>query len=171
MSLRDVIGILLGIPYDRDPEIVIKDYEKTSSGPHAATTRWSYTVPKGKKAYLESAYVKLIRRTAATTAGWAVFYVGYTGANSSGNIMKAVMITNNIGDTDKDRLAGPLLMEEGDGLCAQSQDLSVDGLIGYISGAKITEFSLHSAKDFKIIEEQLPGPDVQQPGPRPDPVM
>jgi hypothetical protein len=171
MSFGDVIAVLLGVPFDRNPEMVIRQFELTSTGPHGATTRWTYTVPPGKKAYLESAYVKLIRTLAATTAGWAAFYVGYDAENSSGNIMKAVIQSNTVGDTDKDRLGGPLLMKEGDHLVAQSIDLSVAGLIGYISGVKITEFDLHSAKDFKIIEDQLPGPDVQQPGPRPDPVM
>jgi len=171
MSLRELAPVLLRIPFDRDPEIVIRDFELTSTGPHGTTTRWTYAVPEGKKAYLESAYVKLLRRTAATTPGLAMFYVGYASENSSGNIMKAIIMTNTPGDTDKDRLAGPLLMEAGDTLAAQSYDLSNAGLIGYFSGVKITEFDLYSAKDFKIMEEQLPRPDVQSPKPRPDPVM
>ena len=127
--------------YDRNPESLVKGYDSPSLAPHSVEVRWSYTVPKGRKAIVEGLFVKLIRRTTATTEQLASCHVDFIEKDGGANpaVLKAVIVTNLVGDIDKDVLEG-LVMYEGDYISGATQDLSEGGTIAYMTGCKITEF-------------------------------
>lgn len=61
--------------YDRNAASVSGQYAATV-GPHSATTRFTYTVPAGKKCLIEASFESVTRATAATIAGLVGVYAG-----------------------------------------------------------------------------------------------
>ena len=124
---------------------ILFHFELTSAAPHATTTRWTYTVPDGKNAILETAYVMVIRRSAAPTSSYANFRLWDTAEiNAQFGILAAASIVdmNGVGDKDRDHITGNIILHEGDILSAISYDISDGGTVGYWSGAKIEEFDV-----------------------------
>jgi len=76
--------------YDRNPLAVVKDWNGTV-GSHSSTTRWTYTVPTDRKAYVAIANGKLNNAFSAgkkgsvgvTLDGVNIFLYGVDSTNSS----------------------------------------------------------------------------------------
>lgn len=158
--------------YDRNPRSSVKGYDAPTVAPHTVEVRWSYTVPKGKKAIIEGVYVKLIRRNVADPVGFASCHVDFLEKGGSANppILKAMIVTNVAGDMDKDVLEG-ITMYEGDKISGVTQDLSTGGSIAYMTGCKITEFDADPPKAFVYVPDPTPQPDIQTSEPKRDPKM
>jgi len=127
--------------YDRNPVNVIKAYTALTVGPHTITTRWGYTVPSGKKAFLESAVCYLRRTEVATTVGRAVGFIDITPAGQSPQYyILAEIITNNVGDSHTMTIGHAGILLAGDRIRGRTADHSTGGSLNYYVVAKIIEF-------------------------------
>ena len=113
--------------YDRNPSGKEWGYSGTGVGPHGLTTRFSYTVPTGKKFILENAYAITIRATVAGTPGYAFCGVS---ARLYG-VVQAKMLSNNVADIDSMNVGRSVIMKAGEALKGDSQDTSTDGTMTY----------------------------------------
>ena len=150
--------------YDRNPKGHLINYDHELA-PHTANTRVTYTCPAEKIAMVELLDVNIIRSEAATTVGIAMISWGYQAKGEiMGKIVVAKIVTNIVGDHAEHGIGVTLTMFPGEILSAVTSDNSVAGKVHYFLAAKITEFE---AYEYKSAEFQ----DIQQPGPKPDPVM
>ncbi|TAJ19063.1 MAG: hypothetical protein EPO65_07665 [Dehalococcoidia bacterium] len=128
--------------YDRNASDVSLNWNTGGTGPHAATTRATYTVPAGKKALVESAVVYLQRLVAQSSIGlvsisasvWSAggsflynvaIVTSYTG---SGYQAPAAQHQSNIG-----------VLFAGEVLKLISVDYGTDGTVAYDGSVKIVE--------------------------------
>jgi len=127
--------------YDRNPYHRFQSYHGEDVAPHVQTTRWSYTVPYGKKAFVESAFVYVERATAAGTARLAQSQIEIQPFGQSTNYLLLVALrTNTVGDHDHEAMGnGPILLV-GDAVGGYTVDTSTGGTVDYTMDAKITEF-------------------------------
>jgi len=127
--------------YDRNPIDATLAYQGLAIGPHSITLRGSYTVPAGKKAFLESLYLLVYRVTAATTVGSCMARVDYTPAGGTTKVFCLVIFTNNTADFNVDHILGNCgCMRAGDQLAIYTADGSTGGTVSYYETIKVTEF-------------------------------
>ena len=127
--------------YDRNPIVNHEEYFSGPIAPHAITQRWTYTVPTGKKAFLEMAACLVHRRTAATTPGWVSAELEYQPYGvGAGYLLNSFFVTNNIGDKEREALGHAGVMLAGDALRGKTSDLSEGGSCDYLIISKIMEF-------------------------------
>jgi len=127
--------------YDRNPLTRWQTYIGSNVGPHAETTRWTYTVPAGKKATVELTYLYVRRASAPTTASQISVDVKFTpSGGSAATVVRAETFT--AVTTDVISITNPIAMflGVGDVLAVTSSDASTGGTVNYILTAKITEF-------------------------------
>ena len=128
-------------PRERAPLMVTALYVAGAVAPHAATSRWSYTVPAGKKARVEWVYAGLIQDAVATAAGYAEASVRYT--PSGGTVTRltdAIKINLALGSEGHVGAGLDLMMLAGDNLNAITNDANTGGTILYLVSAKVTEY-------------------------------
>ena len=157
--------VLRTVPwYDRNPKSVFKRYSATDVAPHAQTLRWTYTVPKGKKAFVEYMGIRIERITAAGTPAEVIVCIDLEIEGlASMSFMIAVLVTNNVGDTDRDSIGQSLILNAGEVLRSYTTDLSTGGTMRYLTVAKITEFDAYPIERLPF-QVELPKRDLQQPG-------
>jgi len=127
--------------YDRNPEPGWGVYFAAAVAPHALTTRWSYTVPTGKKTFLEAILCWLMRAGAAATVGRVYALIQYLEGGVSGPYLAYASIrTNSVGDGDSGNLGQSIIMVAGDIIRCQTSDGSTGGAVDYNTGFKATEF-------------------------------
>lgn len=127
--------------HDRNPAHIQLQWFNNNQAPHTATQRWTYTVPAGKKAFVEAALVYIRRSAAATTAARVQLTIGVTPSGGLDRVLLlAQILTNNIGDYDRADLGQSITLLPGDLIDADSVDDSTGGTINYNTVAKITEF-------------------------------
>ena len=150
--------------YDRNAITVFKRYVATDVAPHAATERWSYTVPKGRKAFVEYLAASAVRITIAGPHGLvtACIDLGIAGASAE-SVMAAQVMTNEIGDKDRVNIGHSLTLEGGDVLTSSTTDLSTGGTMAYRTIAKIIEFDAFPIERLPF-QVELPPRDLQEPG-------
>ena len=149
--------------YDRNAISVFKRYVATDVAPHALTERWIYTVPKGRKAFVEYLAASAVRITAAGPQGLvtACIDLGLAGGTAL-SIMAAQVMTNNVGDKDRVNIGQSLTLDPGDVLKANTTDLSTGGTMKYRLIAKITEFDAFPIEKLPF-QPELPERDLQEP--------
>ncbi len=127
--------------YDRAPLTISKSGSSNGAAPHAATQRWTYTVPSARKLLIELLSLTQIRLTVAAPVGLWQNGIQYT-PNLQGiaTIWVHISLGNNIGD--KDHLATGLGMTllPGDVINQVDTDTSTGGTTTQQSGMKGTEF-------------------------------
>jgi len=127
--------------YDRNPLVVWRQYSGALVAPHSSTERWTYTVPAGKKAYLEVAFAYTTRRTTATTAAQLTIIVSFTpSGGTTAAIMELSHWDNTLYISRTQNLAMSIVMLVGDTLNATTSDASTGGTNDFIITAKLTEF-------------------------------
>lgn len=134
---------IIGRPawYDRNPTIQEGKYVAASVAPHAQEPRWTYTVPAGKKAFVELAFLRIYRRTAATTVGiWAADIYYQPSGGSSTSHMRISSLDNTVGSEKTLTIGQNMIMLAGDALRGYTEDASTGGTCDYAVIAKITEF-------------------------------
>lgn len=127
--------------YDRNPSMLVLNYQASSIAPHAETIRWSYIVPSGRKAIIEAIVVHLIRTTVATSINE---YGAYVRAVLPNNYNAQVRLIDTLVNTQyynvNDEFAGALTLFEADTLQAVTYDGSTGGTVSYYLAHKGTEF-------------------------------
>lgn len=130
--------------YDRSPKVIFKVWGHSNLDPHAITQRWAYTVPTGRKAFLETAQVNIRRRVASTNDQYGQVYIYYTPSGEAGSVLlMAWIMSKAVGTNDKSVIGHSLLMFEGDQLAGYSgYSATGDGKTMIYVTAKLTEFDL-----------------------------
>jgi len=127
--------------YDRAPTPRVDHYWGQGIGPHAVTTRLTYTCPALKKAMVEVLQVRVRRQTAATTLGLAGAYAMLTPSGGSAKEILDAYLSNNTVDARNEAAIGTTLMLfAGDVLDLRTYDASTGGTCDYFVCYKITEF-------------------------------
>jgi hypothetical protein len=127
--------------YDRTATPTMDQFGTSGAAPHASTVRWTYTVPSGKKAYLEWVNAWLRRVTAAAPVGRATSVINYTpSGGAAGSIVIARHINNAVDAVDRDGGSVGAFLGAGDVVNASTEDLSTGGTVDYLVVSKRAEF-------------------------------
>lgn len=114
--------------YDRNPVSLIRSFYVPALPPHAATTRWTYTVPAGKKFAVQTIQLNLIRDGATATPAVATINAALTPAAGGGDV--ALLVESplgTLGAADQCTLGTTMVMAAGDALSGTSADASTGG--------------------------------------------
>ncbi len=104
--------------------------------PHAQTTRFTYTVPANRKAYVENIRVFMNRQTSAATAATMVAAIAAGGVE-----LKYLATTNNTPGTQfNDMSTAQVTLYPGDVMTGYTIDTSVGGTVNFVIQSKSTEF-------------------------------
>jgi len=127
--------------FDRNPLAKDLGYSAAGIGPHGSTTRATYTVPAGKKAYLEVIAAHIRRQTAAAPVGLVRALFIYTPfGGSSWYPTLITLATNGVSDAAHGELSGLGLLAAGDLIRLLTEDLSTGGTVEYQGIIKAVEF-------------------------------
>ena len=137
--VQSVLSVRGSSWFDRNPEPE-EIYHIYNTGPHVETPRWIYTVPPDKIAFVEIAFLRVMRATAADAAGlvYAQLLKQSAPAYSDQLVFNASINTNGVGDTDKDH-AGGFTLYSRDKLVGTTYDGSTAGTVSYIFAILISE--------------------------------
>lgn len=115
-------------PIDRNPVFRSNAFQNVGTAPHVTTTRWSYTVPAGKRALAMHILARMDRDAAAAPGAIAISQVLYTpNGGSQVPVCMSYLNQNAIGAGSPMNVGQSLLMAAGDTLIANSQDASTGG--------------------------------------------
>jgi len=157
--------------FDRNPLNIMLEYRAQLAAPHVITERWIYTVPPDRIAYAELLGARIMRLTASAAALEPTCWIYYRPSGAGEEIIVGVsLVTNVVGDQDREFIGHSLLLFEGDRLRAITWDQSPDGNVEFHVRAKLTEFDAYL---YHAPPKTRPEPEinVQEAKPRPDPVM
>ena len=152
----------------------MKSWWGVEQPPHATTPRWTYTVPKGKKAFIENFELYVERQTVDAGPSYVTCGIDYTpkgGALSNLAFLWLLTQNNAVGDKKIVNAGNAGVLLAGDVVRGITADLGHDGLCAYIIIAKIMEFDAEPPKDYLYIKDPTPMPDLQQPEAVIDPLM
>lgn len=113
--------------WDRNAAEKADTYEGTLA-PHSITTRITYTVAAGKKAFVDTAFCATIRAVVATSPGDVLSKIALT-PNGLGTValLRANQYVNTYGENTYQNLGGSMLVLAGGVLIGQTQDTSTGG--------------------------------------------
>lgn len=128
--------------YDRNGLANATTYDANAVPPHLYTQRTLYTVPPGRKSWVDGLYLRVGRRTAPTTLGMATAQATYISAAGGGACIlgEAFLQSATPGDVDRWEIAPFGFMAPGDQVVTQTADASVGGDCDYATNLKWTEF-------------------------------
>ena len=122
--------------YDRNPLRLANASFSAALAPHAAATRFTYTVPTGRTFMLGFAEVQVVRVTAAGTPSRLNSDVYYA-ANA---IVDATVWGNAVNDARIISASGGTTFVAGDVLTGKDQDASTGGTVDFTQSLFGTEF-------------------------------
>ena len=125
--------------YDRNAASAVALY-LAQTGPHALTTRWTYTVASGKKLIVEVTPCRILRQTVAAPVGLIATEIQLT-TGASLLVMLSNYMTDNTPNVpyQKDSAAS-YTMYAGETLTAVTVDNSTGGVVQYSQVMKGTLF-------------------------------
>lgn len=127
-------------PWDRNPVNRGKN-AYANVAPHGATTRWTYTCPTGKKAYLVNAMVGMMRRAVAAPVGVFTVEIDVTCVDATAaQLMVLRSIDNSITKEQNAMIGASAPLVAGELISSFTTDASTGGTVEYISGAWLQEF-------------------------------
>lgn len=109
--------------------------------PHSPTIRWTYTVPAGKRSYVEVNYVDLARATVAASAGTTFAQIYSSNSDASDTVISYTRVFTNVAGTyDRSITSAVCILNAGNSLNGQTGDNSTGGTVSYTVGSKYTQF-------------------------------
>lgn len=118
--------------YDRNPVGAIASFGEALTAPHNTTTRFTYTAPTGKKAFIESAFVSAVRRTAAGTPSVMEAYLFHAPVGVGGQVIAYITETQaSVGVEKVSQYTGLGFVKASDVLRADTSDASTGGTYQY----------------------------------------
>jgi len=126
--------------YDRNPITKTIGYYATNVAPHSATVRATYTVPTGKKAFLDLISLVLERVTVATTVGLCTIVVRYNEGTGNWLILNARFQDNAVRASKWNNQGESGVLQASDCVDIFTSDNSTGGEMLYSACVKITEF-------------------------------
>lgn len=129
------------MPWDRNPQAIRQSAAIPNLAPHAATIRWSYTVPTGRKAILNHIFLMLMRASAPTTNGRVQGLIRITPSGGSAlTVLSLHLFPGNVGEVSVASSAPQTLLSAGDTVDYLTADGSTGGGVDYVGAALLTEF-------------------------------
>ena len=127
--------------FDRNPVQTVKSYASFSLAPAALTSRWSYTVPAGKRAVMTSGNIFVQRNTVATSVGQNQYeiYVAPVGVGATA-FMQFYDSDNTLNRSLTLVISQGPLLNATDVVAAQTRDTSTGGSNNVSISATFTEF-------------------------------
>jgi hypothetical protein len=134
-----------GIYYDRNATSITNNYAAATIAPHGATNRWTYTVPSGRKAFLEFAEVQVIMETVPTvtaTQSAQSYLQVTTAAGSTKLIMLAMLYGATVvqGSRDTVALGGSMELQPAEVLIGTTVNSFTAGSCWHFLTTKLSEF-------------------------------
>ena len=122
--------------YDRNP--LPQEFEYAGQvGPHSVIDRITYTVPSGKKFFLENAEVLIMRDTAPTAEGLAQALIMARGYR----LIIADILSATINDKSSMNVGRSIIMRAGEIIKIATADISTEGSHRYDCSFHGIEFS------------------------------
>ncbi len=125
--------------FDRNPVVQDSNFNATVA-PHVSTLRLSYTVPAGKKAFVQCAFISTTRMTVAAPVGevdWQIRH--YDGTNEA-----IISMIQNIDNTAlkpyNQQVTFNVYMTAGQAIRFYSSDTSTGGTVSYNGQLSVVEF-------------------------------
>jgi hypothetical protein len=126
--------------YDRNPTLPNQRFGQNAVAPHGLTTRFTYTVPSARKAFLGALYAHVFRVTAGAPVGLVVCTVTHTNGANIANLVDFAFTDNTLLAQRQVAYGSSDVMVAGDTLVLQTSDGSTGGTVDYRIDSKITEF-------------------------------
>jgi hypothetical protein len=127
--------------YDRNPLTKFLQFSAQGQAPLTVTDEWTYTVPAGRKAFIEYAFIRIMRRTAATSGTEYGAYISYLPSGGSVKNLLWIYIENNTIESKETALLGQgAILYAGDKIDGYVYDGSTGGTVDYQVVCKLTEF-------------------------------
>jgi hypothetical protein len=126
---------------DRNAATRVNGYAATGVAPHAATSRWSYTVPAGRAAQLGPYSISSSRDTVAAAVGTVWNYVNISPAAGGSIAVNLLSLINNTLYAQQQvqvGLSGTIFA--GDTVQGFTSDNSTGGAISYVNSIAIAEY-------------------------------
>ncbi len=140
MNIGEVL-LARGFYYDRAAANKTLQFFSSAIAPHGLTVRATYTVPTGKKAYVDHYMLQHIRTTAQAALSFADTYLRYTPSGGALTYIGHTFIFNlSVGATDRIVGSGTGFMATGDVIDIATSDSGATGSIDYYMAVKIFEF-------------------------------
>lgn len=129
------------IYYDRNSSTKGKTYQASAVAPHTTTTRWTYTVPAGKAAYVEALNAMIYRDVAPTVVSLAqsIIYIVSSDAVTS-TVLQVRTYSASTYVFYYGSQSNIALLKAGDQIYANTFDNSTGGAVTYTIDLKLTEF-------------------------------
>jgi len=129
-------------PRERNPVWITRFYGVAGVAPHLAVNRWTYTVPAGKKARLQTIFASMIQDAVAAVAGLVTASINYTPSGGSiTRIAEATKINLAVGSEGHVGSGVDVLMGAGDLLQGVTSDANTGGTNRLLVSATIVEFA------------------------------
>lgn len=123
-----------------EPTKVTQLYAAAGVGPHGVTTRWTYTVPAGRLAMIETLNAHVLRDAASGAPAIAGGYVQYTpAAGAATRVINPTIINGALGAVLDAPAIAPFFAQPGDVFLCQTLDLSAGGTLAYVFTLIATE--------------------------------
>lgn len=136
-------GVARPAYYDRNANPQVSQYAASGIGPHGITTRWIYTVPAKRAAYIESVLCSMMRDVAPTAAAFAFVSCNYNplGVLANGqSVALAEEISSAVGTQKAGQFTGAGFLQATDSVTGITGDTSTGGSYRYHAVMKVTEY-------------------------------
>lgn len=134
-------GVSRALYYDRNPKTIVDEYSQEGLGVSALITPSSYTVPAGRKGFIEMMRVRQRRVTVAAPAGRAYMRIRLTKSGAAAVTILESCLTSNVVDAETVRDVGTsIAMLAGDLIDIQFGDTSTGGTIDKSAAWVLHEF-------------------------------
>lgn len=126
--------------YDRNPTSLLLLFQQTGGPPNGGITRWTYTVPSGRKAWLSAAVVSYSCLVEPTTAAIARAEIVLNDGVSSGLLARAWLYTGTKGARSDQSINGTWMIPAGMSILGGDTSIAVGGDWEIVESALVTEF-------------------------------
>lgn len=126
--------------YGRNPTIINLIYTSNAIGPHATTTRFTYTCSAQRRGFVSSAFMLMMRDGATGTPSIATAGLVHNDLSNGISVVAAFLSSGTLLANDKALLPVPVYFSSGHVISATSQDLSTGGTFYYYLVAQLVEF-------------------------------
>lgn len=127
--------------FDRNAASLANTYEAYAVAPHAETTRWTYTVPAGKKFLIGSGAINFQRDAAAAAAAAAGAYIKLTPSGGAATtVLRCMTALSAVGSPQIIAGLQGLILFAADVIDGRTVDSSTGGSFNYAVNLAGAEF-------------------------------
>lgn len=125
--------------FDRNPIVADSNFSATIA-PHVSTLRLSYTCPAGKKAFVQTAFVGMMRATVAAPVGEVDWLIQHYDGSQAAIVAMIQTFDNVVGNPHIERVSFNIYLTAGQAIRFYSSDTSTGGTVNYNGQLSVVEF-------------------------------